>query len=134
MNTIVSKLYSSSLKIHRINTKLSNISYLQRTIVNKTMLKNLNQEYKQLYNQQRKMMNCHERMYKSYYKSYFQSDKDRALFWIYLLTQNKTFLNKTAQSWDNNLYSLYAKELLEVPIDNIYYDIDIPNTPTTYIH
>ena len=69
---------------------------------------------------------------KAYYKSYLQSDKDRALFWIYLLTQNKTFLNKTAQSWDNNLYSLYAKELLDVPIDNIYYDIDIPNTPTTY--
>lgn len=69
---------------------------------------------------------------KAYSKSYLQSDKDRALFWIYLLTQNKTFLNKTAQSWDNNLYSLYAKELLEVPIDNVYYDIDIPNTPTTY--
>lgn len=69
---------------------------------------------------------------KAYSKSYFQSDKDRALFWIYLLTQNKTFLNKTAQSWDNNLYSLYAKELLEIPINNIHYDIDIPNTPTTY--
>jgi soluble lytic murein transglycosylase len=69
---------------------------------------------------------------KAYNKSYFQSDKDRALFWIYLLTQNKTFLNKTAQSWDNNLYSLYAKELLELPIDNVYYDIDIPNTPSTY--
>ena len=69
---------------------------------------------------------------KAYNKSYLQSDKDRALFWIYLLTQNKTFLNQTAQSWDNNLYSLYAKELLEVKIDNIYYDIDIPNTPSSY--
>ncbi len=68
----------------------------------------------------------------AYNKSYLQSDKDKSLFWIYLLTQNKTFLNETAQSWDNNLYSLYAKELLEVSIDNIYYDIDIPNTPSVY--
>lgn len=69
---------------------------------------------------------------RAYYKAYLQADKDKALFWIYLLTQNKTFLQETSQSWDNNLYSLYAKELLEVSIDNIYYDIDIPNTPTSY--
>ncbi|MAD42391.1 MAG: lytic murein transglycosylase [Arcobacter sp.] len=69
---------------------------------------------------------------KAYSKSYFQSDKDRALFWIYLLTQNKTFLDQTGQSWDNNLYSLYAKELLDIEVENIYYDIDIPNTLSSY--
>lgn len=69
---------------------------------------------------------------KAYYKAYFQSQKDKTLLWIYLLTQNKSFLQKVSQSWDNNVYSLYAKELLEVPIDNIHYDIDIPNTPSSY--
>jgi soluble lytic murein transglycosylase len=69
---------------------------------------------------------------KVYYKSYLQSDKDKALFWIYILTQNKSFLQKTSESWDNNLYSLYAKELLELEVDNIYYDIKIPNTVTSY--
>ena len=69
---------------------------------------------------------------KAYTKSYLQSDKDKALFWIYLLTNDKTFLNKTSQSWDNNLYSLYAKELLNLPIENIYYDIDIPNIKSAY--
>jgi len=68
----------------------------------------------------------------AYYKAYLQSDKDKTLFWIYLLTQNKSFLYKVSESWDNNIYSLYAKELLEVSVDNIYYDIKIPNTPTSY--
>ena len=68
----------------------------------------------------------------AYKKAYFQSTKDKTLFWIYLLTQNKSFLDQVSKSWDNNIYSLYAKELLEVPIDNIYYDIDIPNTKTSY--
>lgn len=69
---------------------------------------------------------------KAYSKSYLQSDKDKALFWIYLLTENKSFLYKTAKSWDNNLYSLYSKELLDIEIKNIYYDIDIPNTTSSY--
>ena len=68
----------------------------------------------------------------AYKKAYFQSTKDKTLFWIYLLTQNKSFLHEVSNSWDNNIYSLYAKELLNVDINNIYYDIDIPNTKTSY--
>lgn len=69
---------------------------------------------------------------KAYKKAYFQSSKDRTLFWIYLLTQNKSFLYEVSKSWDNNIYSLYAKELLEVSINNIYYNIDIPNTKSAF--
>ena len=69
---------------------------------------------------------------KAYKKAYFQSSKDKTLFWIYLLTQNKAFLNEVSKSWDNNIYSLYAKELLGITSTNIYYDIDIPNTKTKY--
>ena len=68
----------------------------------------------------------------AYKKAYFQSTKDKTLFWIYLLTQNKSFLHEVADSWDNNIYSLYAKELLDISTDNIYYDIDIPNTKSSY--
>ena len=68
----------------------------------------------------------------AYKKAYFQSTKDKTLFWIYLLTQNKSFLHEVSDSWDNNIYSLYAKELLDVAIDNIYYDINIPNTKSSY--
>jgi soluble lytic murein transglycosylase len=65
-------------------------------------------------------------------KSYLRSDKDKALFWLYLVTDNKTFLHELSKSFHINLYSAYAKELLEVPLENIYYDIEIPNTPTKY--
>jgi len=68
----------------------------------------------------------------AYKKAYFQSTKDKTLFWIYLLTQNRFFLQEVSKSWDNNLYSLYVKELLDVPITNIYYDIDIPNTKSSF--
>ncbi len=69
---------------------------------------------------------------KSYSKSYLRRDKDKALFWSYLVTDNKSFLYALTKSWDINIYSAYAKELLEIPLENIIYDIEIPNTPTKY--
>lgn len=69
---------------------------------------------------------------KSYNKAYLRRDKDKALFWSYLITQNNSFLYKLANSWDINLYSAYAKELLEFPLENIVYNIDTPNKATYY--
>ena len=43
-------------------------------------------------------------------KSISRTQKDKNLFWIYLITKNQAYLQELAQSWDNNLYSLYAKE------------------------
>ncbi len=68
----------------------------------------------------------------SYKKAYFQFDKDKALFWKFLLKNKKEDLDLLAQSWDNNIYSLYAKELLNMKTTNIVYDIEIPNTATNY--
>ena len=39
--------------------------------------------------------------------------KDKILFWKYLITKDKTFLDMLSNSLDLNLYSLYANELLE---------------------
>ena len=69
---------------------------------------------------------------KAHAKAYFQMDKDKTMFWMYLLTQNKIYLNDIAQSWDNNMYSLYVKELLDVKVDNAIYNIDILNTKTNF--
>jgi len=65
--------------------------------------------------------------------AYFKFDKDKVLFWQYKLTNNKKYLEKLSQSWDINLYSLIAKEKLNIPIDNIIYDINNTNqTQSTY--
>ncbi len=65
-------------------------------------------------------------------KTFFRASKDKSLFWIYLLTQNQTYLHELAQSWDNNIYSLYAKELLGLEVDNIEYKIPLKNNKSTY--
>jgi soluble lytic murein transglycosylase len=65
-------------------------------------------------------------------KAYSKNLKDKSLFWIYLLTQNQSYLQELAQSWDNNIYSLYAKELLDLGIDNIEYEIPLSNKKSSF--
>ncbi len=65
-------------------------------------------------------------------KAYSKNLKDKSLFWIYLLTQNQSYLQELAQSWDNNIYSLYAKELLDSEIDNIEYEIPLSNKKSSF--
>lgn len=48
----------------------------------------------------------------AYVKSYYQADKDKALFWRYLVTQDASLLQQLDESFDINLYTLYARELL----------------------
>lgn len=61
-------------------------------------------------------------------KAYFKKDKDKILFWQYKITQNTELLDSLSNSYDINLYSLYAKELLKKKITNIQYDIKIAST------
>lgn len=57
-------------------------------------------------------------------KAYFQMDKDNITFWKYQLTQDKKYLEELSNSWDVNIYSLFAQELLEKENKNIVYKID----------
>ncbi len=68
----------------------------------------------------------------AYAKAYYQFDKDKVLFWKFLLKNRKDDLDVLAQSWDNNIYSLYAKELKNQTPTNIIHNIDIPNTKSNY--
>jgi soluble lytic murein transglycosylase len=43
---------------------------------------------------------------------YFQINRDKGLFWSYLVTDNPYYLNKLYVSHDLNIYTLYAAELL----------------------
>lgn len=68
----------------------------------------------------------------SYNKSYLKNNKDKSLFWLYLVTQDKSFLNELATSFDNSIYSLYAKELLNLKPNNIIYEIQLKNQKSSY--
>ena len=48
-----------------------------------------------------------------------RDEKDRALFWQYLTSEDKSYLKKMIESFDVNIYTIYAHEKLDVPFDNI---------------
>lgn len=48
-----------------------------------------------------------------------QEEKDRALFWQFLVSQKRSYLEKLSQSGDINVYSLYAFEKLGVALPNL---------------
>lgn len=55
--------------------------------------------------------------------AYFASDKDKATFWLYQITEDKALLQELADSLDINIYSLYAAEKLGVKKNNFYYQL-----------
>lgn len=65
-------------------------------------------------------------------KAYYKFDIDNTLFWQYLISKNKKYLMELANSWDINLYSLYAKEKLNKKIENIRYSINQTGKETPY--
>ena len=44
-----------------------------------------------------------------------RDEKDKALFWKYLISKDAASLQKLSQSSDINMYSLYAIEKLKLP-------------------
>jgi soluble lytic murein transglycosylase len=49
-------------------------------------------------------------------KAYYKHDKDKALFWQYLVSERDEALQTLSESHDVNIYTLYAKEILDLPI------------------
>jgi len=60
-------------------------------------------------------------------KAYFKFDLDRILFWKYLINKNEDALNELANSWNINIYSLYAMEILHKKPKNIVYTLNLEN-------
>ncbi len=59
-------------------------------------------------------------------KYYYRFDKDKALFWGYLATEDKTYLNRLTQSSDVNIYTIYAHNLLGKKLRNYTH---LPSNP-----
>ena len=52
-------------------------------------------------------------------KAYYQMQKDNITFWQYQLTEDKKYLEVLSNSWDVNIYSLFAREILNKGHSNI---------------
>ncbi len=64
---------------------------------------------------------------KVYAKSYFRMDKDKAKFWMYQVTKDEKILKELSQSVDINIYSLYAKEIEKVKVENYFTSLEVDN-------
>ncbi|MDR2081820.1 MAG: lytic transglycosylase domain-containing protein [Campylobacteraceae bacterium] len=63
-----------------------------------------------------------EKLFEKAEKSaYFRSDADKALFFAYLAGGNETMLHKLGNSFDLNIYSLYAQEKLNIQPSNVIF-------------
>ena len=62
-----------------------------------------------------------ERAYDTFY---YRMDKDKALFWQYQITRAPELLRRLAESDDINIYSLYADELTERPVENYFISLE----------
>lgn len=51
---------------------------------------------------------------------FFQMNRDKALFWSYLITKNELFLDTLYRSTDLNIYTIYAAEALKRPYIGSY--------------
>jgi len=70
---------------------------------------------------------------KAFKKAYYKSEKDNILFWQYLVRKDKIYLEKLSKSWDVNLYTLYANDILRKEQQNIIYTIkQAKNTSDTF--
>jgi peptidoglycan lytic transglycosylase len=65
-------------------------------------------------------------------KAYYRIDKDKAEFWKYLISKDVKHLDTLTHSSDINIYSLYAKERLDVKVDNYFTQLDLQTTPSEH--
>jgi len=63
-------------------------------------------------------------------KAYYQINKDKALFWKYLISKNKVYLKALSRGSDINIYTLYAKEKLKIDVKNYFCTLDLKKKPS----
>jgi len=60
--------------------------------------------------EQRKLQKAADDFYEAYYKYTQRWEKDKTLFWLYLLTNQKSYLDMLKESYHINLYTLLAAD------------------------
>ena len=57
-------------------------------------------------------------------KALTKIDRDKSIFWQYLVSKNKKYLLKLVKSTDINIYSLYSSEMMHTSTRNYFYKMD----------
>ncbi len=65
-------------------------------------------------------------------KAYFRIDKDKAEFWKYLISKDVKHLEALTHSSDINIYTLYAKERLDLNVSNFFSQLDLQKAPSEH--
>ncbi len=65
----------------------------------------------------------------AYLKYYYQHDRDKALFWHYQIAQDDKTLRQLSESFDINIYTLFAREKLGLERGNYYTSLDVKTQP-----
>ena len=68
----------------------------------------------------------------SYDKAYYQMEKDNVSFWQYQLSNEKQYLERLSNSWDVNIYTLFANHKLKQDPDNIVFQLDQLNKKSSF--
>jgi len=63
-------------------------------------------------------------------KAYFQINKDKALFWKFLISKDEKLLKELADGSDINIYTLYAKEKLDLEVKNYFCSLKLNEKPS----
>jgi len=64
-------------------------------------------------------------------KALTRIDKDKSIFWQYLLSDDKKYLAELTKSTDINIYTLYAGEVLGVETKNYFFKMDTDNNKSS---
>ena len=65
-------------------------------------------------------------------KAYYQMEKDNVTFWQYQLTKKEHYLRELSESWDVNIYTLYAYNKLQKTPNNIIFNIEQKPTKSLF--
>lgn len=61
----------------------------------------------------------------AYKSAYYRINKDKALFWMFLVSKDKQYLKNLSSSTDINIYTLYAKEKLNIEVNNYFFEREL---------
>ena len=65
---------------------------------------------------------------------YYRFDKDRATFWLYLASEDESYLQELLSSRDLNIFTIYAKKHFDQPIDSYVHINSLGNKAVDYDH
>lgn len=64
-------------------------------------------------------------------KTEYAIDKDKAVFWMYLISKDEKYLQDLSRSNDINIYTLYANEKLNLEVNNYFYELKLKDAKST---